>query len=146
MPKLSPEEGARKYAAKASAASGDFTAGVGRVTESPGAAAVRNRARWEAKLNDAATREKWARNTGAVSTESWRRNTIEKGGSRYAQGVQQAETKVAERNRELYAHIQAGEDRLRSMPKVTLEDGVNRATAMIRHMASYRRGGTTGTR
>jgi hypothetical protein len=141
MPRLSPEEGAAKYVRKATAASSDYSSGIDRVTRAPAQAAIAARARWEAKMNDAATREKWARNTGATTLEEWRSAAKGKGASNYSGGVQAAEGKVAARNRELYSHIAAGEARVNAMPNVTLQDGINRATAMIQHMANYRRGG-----
>ncbi len=141
MPRLSPEEGAAKYVRKASAASGDYGAGIDRVTRAPSQAAVAARPKWEAKMSDPAVRAKWAANTGATTLEDWRSATKGKGVANYSGGVQAAEQKVAARNRELYSHIAAGESKVNAMPNVSLQDGINRATAMIQHMATFKRSG-----
>lgn len=141
MPKVTPEQGAEKFSRKASAASGDYAAGVDRVTQAPGAKAVQARAKWIAKVTDPATQEKWATQTGRVGLEEWRTATKEKGVGNYSRGVQLGGAKYAAAARELYAHIQAGEDAIARLPNVSLEDGIARSSAMIRHMATFRRPG-----
>ena len=139
MARVSPAEAAEKWARRLSGATEDIRAGIERVTEAPGRAAAAKRAKWEAGIQ--ASRDKWERNVAAVSLEDWKRKAIEVGVPRVAQGAQQNVDKVQVFMEEFIPHLDRGVERVKSMPDTTPEDRINRAVAMMRHNATFKRGG-----
>lgn len=141
MPKISPEEAASKWSRRLQGATEDIRAGIERVTESPGVAAARKRQKWEAGIQ--ASRDKWERNTRNVTLEDWKSKAIEVGVPRVAAGAAANEDKMAKFAAEFYPHLERGQQQVRQMPDTTPEDRINRAVAMMRHNAKFRRGGSS---
>jgi hypothetical protein len=57
-----------------------------------------------------------------------------------ATGAQQKSGKMQSFMSEYLPFLKSGVDQVAQMPKNTLEDGINRAVAMIRHNAGFQRG------
>lgn len=142
MPKMSPQEGADKWATRLSGATEDIRRGIARVTEAPGAKAAAKRAKWEASLNRA--KDKWARNTAAVGLEEWRQKASTIGVERVAAGAQANKDKYAKVAADLYPYIEAGQRAVANMPDGTVEERIAKSAAFLRHMAQFRRSGGTG--
>lgn len=137
MPKLSPEEGAAKWSQRTQAAVPDYQAGVNRVTESPTAKAAAAEDKWAAGVTRAKTEGKFKRGLLSVSLEEWKRKTAEVGGARIADGVVNAQEKMARANQKLYAYEEKLQNKVNAMQKVTRQDSVNRAVAWINGMMDY---------
>ena len=137
MARLSPEEAAAKWASRTSAASGDYAAGIERVTEAPGAKAARKAAKWRQGIQDNAA--KWERNVAAVPLDVWKSAARDKGAARLAQGVQAAESKMADFQREIQPHIDSGLSKINAMPDTTVEERIAKSAAWQRHMATFSR-------
>lgn len=143
--KRTASEAAERWVRKASQAAQDYRAGVERVTEAPTAKAARAKDLWLARLQEAAQRGKWERALDRVTLADWKRAATEKGAQRYAPGVQAAAGKMQAFMNEFLPHLAAGVEAIQRMPKLTLEDRIARAAAMIRHNAEFaRRGGGGG--
>lgn len=136
MSKLDPAAGADRWAANLSGATAQITAGVNAVTRAPGQAAAANVQVWLARVQ--ASAQKWQTNVGKVTLPEWQRAMTEKGIPRIAQGAQANKDKVLAFNQKFYPHLQAGMAKVNNMPKVTLQDNVQRAVAMIMHNASFK--------
>lgn len=139
MPRRSADEIAEKYARNASAASQDYLDGVEAVSESPGRAAVRNRAGYEHGVRENV--DKWARNTEAVTTESWKESVRANQGN-YASGVaNKGQQKQADFWREFGPHLDSVTARTRSMPAATPEQREARMLSQVRGTRDFRRRG-----
>lgn len=116
-----------------------ITAGVQAVSVSPGQKAAAAHAKWLARVQAAA--DKWRSRVGAVSLQDWQQSMISVGIPRIAQGAQAKQGKMEAFMNEFLPYLSQGVQRIDSMPSVTLEDGINRAVAMIRHNAQFKRSG-----
>lgn len=143
MARVTPEQMASRWAQRLGGATEAITAGVRGVTVAPGQAAARQRAAWLARVQQSA--DKWATNVARVSLAEWQQKMLDVGVPRIAQGAQANQDKMARFAQEFLPHLDRGVAQVKGMPKVTLEDSVNRAVAMIRHNASFRRGGSSGS-
>ncbi len=132
---------ADKYSQRASAAAADYTAGIAGVSVAPGQLAAQAQAKMLAKTQEAITSGKWAERVGGVSLSEWKDAATKKGGARYASGVQAGKGKMQSFMQEFIPHLQQLDSVLASMPNVTVEDGVQRAAAAIRHNANFKRSG-----
>jgi hypothetical protein len=128
----------QKWRDRTSAATGDYVAGVRRVSRAPGEQAARQAQKYLDKTRENV--QKFQRNVAAVSLEEWQQAAEEKGAPRLATGVQAAAGKVEAFHQELSPHIDRGLQHIASMPSTTLQDGLARSAWWIQHMASFRRG------
>lgn len=143
MAKVTPDQMAAKWQTRLSGSTTEITQGVQGVRQAPGQLAAAQRQAWLARVT--ASADKWQRNVAAVPLEQWREKMINVGIPRIAQGATANVDKVQRFAAEFLPYLDRGVSTVRAMPKVTLEDGINRATAMIRHNAQFRRGGGTST-
>lgn len=135
--KLTAEEFQEKHARRLKAAVEDMRAGVARVTEAPGRKAAAKKIKWVAAMADPRTQEKWARRVAAVTVEEWKDAMINKGINRVAAGIDGAKGKVIAFAEKMIPHMNSGLSELDTMPDLTLEDSVSRASYWIRHMAKF---------
>lgn len=138
--RVSPTDATEKWANRLGGATAEITAGVNRVTVSPGQLAAQKADKWRQATNDAA--EKWRRNTGAVSLDFWRSMMTQVGIPRIAQGAQAKKVKYTNFAQEFYPHLERGLQKLATMPDTTFEDRINKAVAMMRHNREFKRGST----
>lgn len=130
-------EVAAKWATRAQAAQADYTAGVNRVTQAPGAAAAAAADTWQARLQDPATKAKFQRKVSAVTLDQWKTAAANYGASRFAQGVAAKEQKYAQSMGPLLSFIDNAVQQVKAMPNVTFEDRLQRSRAMQTIMHSY---------
>ena len=135
--RVTPEEFADLWAARLGAAVERIRSGVERVREAPGAKAAAAADRFRARILEAIDSGRWQAEVSKVSLEDWKTAMLEKGVGRIAAGANAAKPEMTEFARALFAHIEAGQRELERMPRVTLEDSINRVTAWIRHMAEF---------
>lgn len=142
MARLSPQDAAQKWAQRASAAQGDYTQGVQSVQQAPGAAAAAKAEKWQ--QNVVAARDKFRSRVAQVSLQEWQAATVQKGAPRYAQGVQQATTKMAQFMSEFLPFLDSVTNRVKQMPDTTPEQRITRMVEQVRGVSQFRRRGTTG--
>lgn len=143
MARTDPNAAAAKWQSRLSAATNDIKSGVEGVTVSPGVAAARQADVWIARVT--ASKEKWRRNVGAVSLADWQSKMINVGIPRISQGASANQPKMANFLAAFLPHVAQGVAAVRQMPNATLEDRINRATAMIRHNAKFTKPTTPST-
>lgn len=129
----------QKQIQKAQAATGDYTAGVQAVTASPTQAAVAKQAKMLQNLTAAVNNGKWAAGLNAVSLDDWKNATVNKGGARYAAGVAAAQDKILAFQQQWQPFVAAAAAKVNAMPDLTLEDRLNKMTAMAREAAKFQR-------
>jgi len=139
MAKLTPKEFQEKHARRLKGAVEDVRRGIDRVTESPTEKAAAKQDKMLSNLTAAVSSGKWAAGLKRVSLEEWKKKARDVGVNRIAAGIDAAEGKVVAFAEQLLPHIDRGQAKIKSMPDVTLDDNINRATSFMRHMAEFRR-------
>jgi len=137
MPKLSPNEGAKKWSGRLGAATADVVAGIERVTESPMVKSAAAEDKWFAKIQAAHTSGKRKRALLGVSLDEWKKKAIEIGVPRIATGAAAAVPKMEKFYDKLFAFEQILQAKINKMPNVTLQDSAARANAWLFGMAEF---------
>lgn len=118
-------------------ASDRMKSGAMAVQTAPGVKAAQAADKWLAKVTQA--KAKYAANVSAVSLQSWQNSYVNIGIPRVAQGAQQKQDKVQAFHDQFLPYLAAGLQTIDKMPSTTLEDGIARATAMIRYNSKFQR-------
>lgn len=118
-------------------ASARMAAGADAVTVAPGQLAAAASGKWLAKVT--AAQQKFATNVQRVGLAEWQNSYKTIGIPRVAQGAQQKQAKVTAFMDQFLPYLQTGLQTIDKMPSTTLEDGIARATAMIRYNAKFKR-------
>ena len=136
-PKVNADQFVEKHARRLKGALEDMRAGVSRVTEAPGVKAAAKAEKMRANLMAALDSGKWQRRVSAVSAEEWKAAMLNKGVNRVAAGVDASHDKVRAFAEQLLSHQASLMGQIESMPDLTLEDSIARATAWIRGMSKF---------
>lgn len=112
--------------------------GIASVTESPTEKAAQNLDKMRDNFNAALDSGKTEAGLRRVSLSDWKERTSSKV-DRIPQGVDAASGKIRATAAELLSHIEAGQSAVERMPNRTLDDGIAKSAAFIRHMADFRR-------
>lgn len=139
MVRVSPSAGADKWARNLGASTQDIAAGIDRVTTAPGQKAAASSGKWLAKVTQA--EPKFKTNVAAVSLASWQASAKD-GVNRVASGANAKKGKMESFATEFYAHLDRGAAAINAMPTNTVEDGIAKSAAQIRHNANFKRSGT----
>ena len=139
MVRVSPDQGAEKWARNLSAASQDIATGIARVSTAPGAKAAQASGKWLQKVTQA--EGKFKSNVARVTLSDWQKAATD-GVSRVAAGANAKKGKMASFAADFYAHLDRGANAIASMPTNTVEDGIAKSAAQIRHNAAFKRSGT----
>lgn len=113
--------------------------GVAALQTSPGASAAAAADKWLMKVSQA--KQKFASRVGSVTLQDWQSAMNNYGIARVAQGAQAKAGKMQSFMTEFLPYLQNGVAQIDRMPNNTLEDGIARATAMIRYNAGFQRKG-----
>ena len=136
MTRVSPQEGTTKWVNRLSAAVPDVQAGINKVTIAPGQQAAAKFTKWQ--QNTQAAAQKWKNNTANVSLQSWQQSASA-GTARIAQGAQQKQGKYEAFASQFYPFLDAQVAKIKQMPDTTPEDRIQRAVAMMRANANFKR-------
>jgi len=139
MAKLSATEFQEKHARRLKGAVEDVRKGIDRVTENPCDKAAAKQDKMLTNLTAAVSNGKWAAGLKRVTLEEWKRKARDIGVNRIAAGIDGAKEKVVAFAEVLLPHIDRGQDKIKAMPDVTLDDNINRMTSFIRHMSEFKR-------
>lgn len=139
MARLTPAEFQEKHARRLSAAVEDVRKGIDRVTVNPCELAAAKQEKMLTNLTAAVNDGRWAAGLKRVSLEQWKDKAKNVGAGRISSGINAAKAKVVAFAEQLLPHIDAGTDKLKTMPDITLEDNIERMTSFIRHMATFKR-------
>lgn len=139
MARTTAQEYVDKLIRNAKNAVRDYTAGIDRVRQSPTAAAAEQLDLLLERLREKIESGEMAASLNAVSLQDWQRSAREKGSTRYAPGIEAARNKVASFAQEFLPYLDSVSERVRAMPKTTLEDRIARMTEQVRRTAEFRR-------
>ena len=139
MPRVTPEEGARKLIDRARAAAPHIADQVRKVQVAPTEVAAQKIDKMRTNFLKSVDDGSVERGLRRVSLSDWQSAMINKGVPRITQGLEQAESKIVEFNREFYPHLERVQAEVAAMPDTTLEDNVARAVHNIRRNAEFKR-------
>lgn len=139
MPRVTPEEGAAKLISRARAAAPFIADQVRKVTVAPTEVAAGKIDKMQANFLKAIADGKVERGLRRVSLSDWQNAMINKGVPRISQGLEQAEAKIVEFNRQFYPYLERVQSEVAAMPDTTLEDNIQRAVHNIRRIAEFTR-------
>jgi len=139
MAKLTPEQAQEKHARRLKGSIEDMRAGIGRVTEAPGAAAAKKQTKMLTNLTAKVTDGTWAKRVAAVPLEEWKSKMIDKGLPRVAGGIDAAKDKTTAFFAQLLPAVDAAQAKVKAMPDLTIDDSINRMTTFIREMAKFKK-------
>lgn len=126
-----------KWLANISSSQDRMRTGAMRVTRAPGEAAAAAADKWLAKVT--AAKDKFRSRVGSVSLQQWQTAYIDVGIPRVSQGAQAKQAKFTAFLDQFLPYLASGLQQIDKMPNVTVEDGVARASAMIRWNAKFKR-------
>lgn len=135
-----PAAATAKWVANLSSATERMTAGAQAVQQAPGVKAAQAADKWLQRVTQA--KQKFATNVAAVSLQDWQNSYINIGIPRVAQGANAKQNKMLAFQNQWLPYLANGVAVVDKMPSVTLEDGIARATAMIRYNAKFKRNAT----
>jgi hypothetical protein len=134
MAKGTPQQLAQKWAQNLGGATQAITDGVRSVTTAPGQAAAAQADVWA--QNTMAAKQKFQRNSAAVSLQDWQDAMINKGATRVASGATAAQPKMEAFLGRLLPHIDTVKRGL--PPRGNLDQNLARANAFARGMAQFK--------
>lgn len=135
-----PADATKKWVQNIGQATDRITKGVQAVSVAPGQKAAAQSAKWLQKVT--ASQDKWRTRVASVSLSDWQNAMVNVGIPRVAQGAQAKQQKMQDFMTNFLPYLASGVARIDAMPSTTLEDSINRAVAMIRHNAAYKRSGS----
>jgi hypothetical protein len=136
MTRVNPQEGTQKWVTRLSAATSDIAAGIAKVQTAPGALAAQSYQKYQNNVQ--ASFPKWKNNVAAVSLSSWQQSATA-GVQRVAQGAQAKQGKYQAFAQQFYPFLDNNVAAIKAMPNATFEDRVQRAVAMMRKNAEFKR-------
>lgn len=137
--RATPEQATAKWVQNIGQATERITSGVQAVQTAPGQKAAAAHQKWLTRVQESA--DKWRQRVGSVSLQDWQNAMVNVGIPRIAQGAQAKQGKMQAFMADFLPYLQNGVSKVEQMPSVSLEDNINRAVAMIRHNAQFKRSG-----
>ncbi len=132
-------EFAEKWSRRTKGAVSDYTRGVQRVSEAPGAKAAARADAMLSGVQEAISSGKWQERVSAVSLGDWQNAAVSKGAGRIAAGVDAAQPDMARFGQELLTAVDGAVAEVEGMPNDNLEDRINRMVAFSRRMSQFKR-------
>lgn len=132
-----PQAATAKWVQGLSAATDRMIAGAQAVQTAPGIKAAAAADKWLQRVT--AAKPKFIANVKAVSLQDWQSSFVNIGVPRVAQGAQAKQAKMQNFMTQWLPYLESGLQTIDKMPSTTLEDGIARATAMIRYNAKFQR-------
>jgi len=132
------ERSVRKFIGRVAVALPDYEAGVREPRADPVARAIAMRGTLEGKMRLKEIWDKWQAKLAGVGFTGWQSMTLQKGLDRYVSGAQAGAPIWEQFYATFKSHLEKGLVDVLRMPRITLEDAIRRAAAMIRHNAIYK--------
>ena len=135
----SAQEIARKWQRNLSGSVESIRSGVQDVTVSPTEKAASKADQYLIGVQSAVDSGKYQRGLRSVTLEQWKQAMLDKGVPRIASGAASGEPKFQEFLQEFLPYVESGQRMLDNMPRGSLQENIARSTAMIEHLANFRR-------
>ncbi len=139
MARFTSAEFVEKHARRLKASTEDMRRGIEKVTENPCDKAAAKQDKMLTNLTAAVQSGKWAAGLKRVTLEEWKAKAANVGVNRVAAGIDAAKDKVMAFADVLLPHIDRGQEKIKAMPDITLDDNINRMVSFARHMSTMKR-------
>lgn len=136
---ITPAQAAAKFAQNLGAATASIQSGVQAVTQSPTAAAANAVTKWQQKMAQPTTAQRFVAGLNGVSLQSWQTAMINKGLPRIASGAQAAVPKMTAFYNDFLPFVAQVQAKVKAMPSLTLTDSANRMLANMNGIAAYKK-------
>ena len=136
---LDPAAVAQKWANNLGASTNQIRAGVQALTQSPTQLAAQAVSTWQAKMALPATAQKYQAGLTRVTLAEWQAAMLNKGLPRISSGAQAGIGKFTAFLTQFLPFERDIANRVKQMPKLTIDDAINRAAAQIRGNSTFRR-------
>lgn len=140
--RTSPQDATSYWVQNLSGASAKITAGVQRVSQSPGQAAAAKAAKWVAAMQDPAVQAKWKNNVGAVSLADWQQMMTTVGIPRIAAGAQAKQSKYLAFAEQFFPFLARNVQQVEQMDDTSFAARVQRAVQMMTLNHQFKRSST----
>lgn len=130
---------AAKWKQRTAAASQDYADGVANTDKDPTALAIQGGQRYINNVTASFQSGKWANGLRKVGKQGWQAAVAAKGVQNFANGVNNAEAKVADSFASLLSFEQGLLNTVSGMPNVTDNDREQRMLAWVRGMRQYKK-------
>lgn len=142
--RTSPADATSKWVSRLSGATAEITAGVQRVSTSPGQAAAAKFNKWVAAMTDPATQQKWRNNVGSLQLADWQNLMTNVGIPRIAAGAQAKQGKYQAFAEAFFPYLQRGVQQVEGMDDSSFAARVQRAVTMMTYNHNFKRSSSTG--
>ena len=140
MPRhLTPEEFTEKHNRRLKASTEDIRRGIDAVSVSPPSLAAAKIDKMKTHLVEKFDDGTIKRRLEAVTLEAWKKQAKDKGVNRISSGIDGAGEKVRKFASELLPKVYGLSDDIKTMPDMTIDDSIARATKFIREMSKFRK-------
>lgn len=135
--RVAPSDGANAWQAGFGAAGAKYQRGVQNVTAAPNAKAAAALPRWIASVTSKSVQDKFVARNQAVTLESWKSAAVEFGVPNLSRGAQKGQPKYQAFASKFYPYLNGVLSKVASMPNVTLQDRIARATTLMQENAKF---------
>jgi hypothetical protein len=133
--KVTPEQATTKWLNNINTAGDRMKTGAMNVQVAPGQKAAAAADKWLMRVQQ--SQAKYKNNVSRVSLQEWQNAYITVGIPRVSQGAAAKQAKYTAAMADFIPYLTQGVAKIDAMPKVTLQDSIARAVAMINHNAAY---------
>lgn len=134
-----PAAVAAEWASRLGGSTQKIKDGIMAVSVSPTESALRQVDAYQQGIARAIADGRYQRGLQSVSLQDWQQAALTKGVARIAQGAAQAKPKMEAFLAQFLPHVEAGKQKLASMPRGSIDQNIARAVAMMQHNASFRK-------
>lgn len=134
---VTPQQYADRWSTGLGQASQKISDGVDAVSQAPAQAAIKNKAKMVQNFTAAVNSGKWETNLGKISLQDWQQAMKTKGIPRIASGAQAANGKMALFAAKLLPFQQTLQNKVKTMPNMTLQDNIARMTTWVTGMSTF---------
>lgn len=134
-----PAGAAQRWAQRLGQSGEKVRAGVQAVQVSPTSLAANAVQKWQARVQDPQTAQKFVNSLNRVTNAAWQDAMINKGIPRMSSGATSAQPKMQSFLQQFFPFLATGVAQVKAMPSMTLEDRIARSAAMQRYTHGFPR-------
>jgi hypothetical protein len=130
---------ANKWSRRLGQSTEDIKKGVEGVSTAPSELAVRKKEKFVAELMKAIQEGKWEEALKQYGLDEWKKDMINKGIGRIASGAENAKSDFTDFLNQFLPYAYDVKSKADSMPDLTLEDRIAKATFVMRELSKFKR-------
>lgn len=136
--RVTPQDGATNWQSGFGSSGAKYQRGVENVDAAPNAKAAAALPRWIASVTSKAVQDKYVSKNQAVTLDAWKSATVQFGVPNLSRGAQKGQAKYSQFATKFYPFLNGTLSKIASMPNVTLQDRIARATTLMTENANFK--------